>query len=245
LLKEFLKREKMFGDNPIRPLEKGDGSILQVQNIFATFQGEGIYTGWPSVFIRLGGCNLACDFCDTEFESFSAMGIDEVVGKVKDLSIKKSPHLTPLPQGEGTLTHNLIVITGGEPFRQPIEKLCEKLLGEGYKIQIETNGTLFRKLPDAVDIVCSPKNNGNGYFPIRDDLLQRINAFKFIISAHNPLYNNVGDVGQNIYNTPVYVQPMDEYSPEKNQANIALTLKIAAENGYRISLQTHKILGVE
>ncbi len=225
----------MFGDNPIRQPEKGDGSILQVQNIFATFQGEGIYTGWPSVFIRLGGCNLACDFCDTEFESFTAMAIDSIVNKVNGLSGKN----------QGSFTHNLIVITGGEPFRQPIEKLCEKLLAEGYKLQIETNGTLFRKLPEAVDIVCSPKNTGSGYFPIRDDLLQRISAFKFIISAHNPLYNNVGDVGQDVYNTPVYVQPMDEYSPEKNQANIALTLKIASDNGYRISIQTHKILGVE
>lgn len=220
----------MFGDNPIRQLEKGDGSILQVQSIFATFQGEGIYTGWPSVFIRLGGCNLACDFCDTEFESFRAMNIDEIIAKVKELSAEKLP---------------LIVITGGEPLRQPIEKLCESLLGSGHKIQIETNGTLFRKLPDEVDIVCSPKNNGSGYFAIRDDLLRRINAFKFIISAHNQLYNNVGNVGQDVYNTPVYVQPMDEYSPEKNQANIALMLKIASENGYRISLQTHKILGVE
>ncbi|MCE3232075.1 MAG: Organic radical activating enzyme [Rickettsiaceae bacterium] len=221
----------MFGNNPIRPPEKGDGSILQVQNIFATFQGEGPYTGWPAVFIRLGGCNLACSFCDTEFESFEAMSVDKIISKINELSFKSK--------------EKLIVITGGEPFRQPIELLCDELIKNNYKIQIETNGTLFRSLNEEVDIICSPKNTGTGYHMIREDLLKRVNAFKFIISAHNDLYKNVGNVGQKQYNTPVYVQPMDERDEEKNRKNTDLVIKLATENGYRISLQTHKILGVE
>ncbi|CAN0594227.1 unnamed protein product, partial [Ectocarpus sp. 12 AP-2014] len=59
----------MFGDNPIRPPEKGDGLHLMVKQIFKTLQGEGPHVGTPSIFVRLGGCNLACDFCDTEFEN--------------------------------------------------------------------------------------------------------------------------------------------------------------------------------
>jgi organic radical activating enzyme len=58
----------MRGNNPIRPPEQGDGMILQVKSIFATIQGEGPNVGTPAVFIRLGGCNLACEFCDTSFE---------------------------------------------------------------------------------------------------------------------------------------------------------------------------------
>jgi 7-carboxy-7-deazaguanine synthase len=225
----------MFGNNPIRPPAKGDGEILDIQSIFATFQGEGPYTGWPAVFIRLGGCNLACSFCDTEFESFQPLPMEEIIRKTNELSGKAN----------GNIIHKLVVITGGEPLRQPIEKLCDALIENDYKIQIETNGTLFRKLNNEVDIICSPKNTGNGYFMIREDLLERVNAFKFIISAHDELYNNVGNVGQSLYNTPVYVQPMDEQDAAKNKANAALTLKIAAENGYRISLQTHKILEIE
>ena len=72
----------MFGNNPIRKPESGDGSHLQVQEIFPTVQGEGPNTGVPSVFVRLGGCNLACDFCDTEFESFSEMSVDEILHEV-------------------------------------------------------------------------------------------------------------------------------------------------------------------
>lgn len=223
----------MFGDNPVRKPESGDGSVLYVQEIFATFQGEGPYVGWPAIFIRLGGCNLACEFCDTEFESFSSMQLGDILSEADKLSGISSK-----------LTHGLVVITGGEPFRQPIEKLCENLVDKGYKVQIETNGTLYRKLPDGVDIICSPKVSNGKYHNIRSDLLERISALKFIISDGVSDYRQVGEVGQGEYDIPVYVQPMDEYNEEKNLKNMALAVDIAQKNGYRLSLQTHKIAGV-
>lgn len=220
----------MRGKNPIRQPVQGDGQTLEVKHIFPTLQGEGPYVGVPSVFIRLGGCNLACTFCDTNFEDYQTMALPAIIEKVKELSAG---------------VRNLIVITGGEPFRQNIVPLCERLLADGFKIQIETNGTLWRDLPEKVDIVCSPKNTGKGYFPVRPDLLARVNAFKFIISKHDAHYNHVADVGQGQYNTPVYVQPMDEYDDTRNAENLALALQLATEHGYRLSLQTHKMLGIE
>ena len=196
----------MHGKNPIRPPEKGDGSTLDVQHIFRTIQGEGPYAGVPAVFIRLGGCNLACAFCDTEFENFHAMAVKEIMAQVyksssscaKAQDLRQSElALDPAvkPQDDKRAI-NLIVITGGEPLRQPIAKLCEALIAEGFRVQIETNGTLWRELPDEVEIVCSPKNAGQGYMPVRPDLRARVNAFKFIVSAHRPEYRDVGDVGQ-------------------------------------------------
>jgi 7-carboxy-7-deazaguanine synthase len=219
----------MRGANPIRKPLSHDGTLLEVKSIFSTLQGEGPYVGWPSVFVRLGGCNLACSFCDTNFEDYSALKLDDIVGEVKKLGVGRS----------------LVVITGGEPFRQNIAPLCEALLAEGFKVQIETNGTLWRELPDAVDIICSPKNTSGKYVPVREDLLPRVSAFKFIISAADKKYNHVGNVGQEKYKTPVYVQPMDEYDDLRNAANMALALKLAREQGYRLSLQMHKILGIE
>lgn len=207
---------------------------LNVQSIFATLQGEGIYAGWPAVFVRLGGCNLTCKFCDTEFESFTSMTLDAVMQRVKELA-----------QKDGKRIRGLVVITGGEPFLQPIGRLCEALVAEGFKVQIETNGTLYRELPQEVDIVCSPKNNGKGYFPVRPDLLARIGAFKFIISAHNPDYSDIAEVGQAESGVPVYVQPMDEYDAAKNAANLQRATTLAMENGYRLSVQLHKITGIE
>lgn len=217
----------MHGTNPIRPPEKGDGSTLLIQQIFATIQGEGPYAGMPAVFIRLGGCNLACDFCDTEFESFTPMSTDAVIARVVELghSIR------------------LVVITGGEPLRQPISPVCKSLIAEGFKVQIETNGTLWRELPKEVEIVCSPKNTGMGYMPLRPDLLARVNAFKFIVSAGKAEYNAVADIGQG--NTPVFVQPMDEYDEAKNKANMELAKQLTLQHGYRLSIQLHKIIGVE
>ncbi len=228
----------MFGKNKILKPENHDGSSLDVQEIFATFQGEGPYVGYPSVFVRLGGCNLACSFCDTEFESFTKQNLDEIIAEILRLA----------KNDEGKIVRNLIVITGGEPLRQPIEQLCEKLTAQKFLVQIETNGTLFRQLPREVKIICSPKNTGNGYHKIRPDLLKRIDAFKFIISAAQPEYASIGEVGQNgddgENNIPIYLQPMDEYDAQKNRQNIKLTLELAQKHGARISLQTHKILGI-
>lgn len=225
----------MHGKNPIRPPVSDAGQKLEVKSIFATLQGEGLFVGVPSVFIRLGGCNLACDFCDTEFEDATITPLADIMQKIKDIALNDN----------GVRVRRLVVITGGEPLRQNIVLLCEQLLADGFAVQIETNGTLYRDLPEKVDIVCSPKNTGRGYMHIREDLLRRISAFKFIISASQRDYNNVVDVGQGEYGIPVFVQPMDEYDEIKNAANTNLALELANTHGYRLSLQTHKILKIE
>ncbi len=218
----------MYGNNPKRPPVNSDGRMLDIQEIFPTKQGEGPNTGQPAVFVRLGGCNLACTFCDTEFESFAAIATDDVVAQVKK-------------HAENSI--ELVVITGGEPLRHNIAYLCEQLLANNLKVQIETNGTLFRPLPQAVEIICSPKNTGNGYSALRPDLLRRVNALKFIISAQDEKYNHVPNVGQS-EKTPIYLQPMDEYNDEKNLANKKLAEQLCKEHGYNLSLQMHKIWGL-
>jgi 7-carboxy-7-deazaguanine synthase len=222
----------MFGKNPKRGIFKSDGTILQIEEIFPTLQGEGPHVGKPAIFIRLGGCNLACDFCDTEFESFKEVQLDEIIDEVTKLAKRK-----------GRRVSNLVVITGGEPFRQPLEKLCDELVARDFLVQIETNGTIFRKINEKVEIICSPKNEGNGYGRLRDDLLKRVMALKFLISDSNKDYYDVPDVGQS-KDIPVYVQPMDEYDEDKNRNNLEQAKKLALEKGYYLSLQTHKILGL-
>ncbi len=245
----------MFGKNKIMKPEIHSGENLDVQEIFPTLQGEGLYVGHPSVFIRLGGCNLACDFCDTEFDSYQNFSLSEIISEVEKLA----------KNSDGKLIRKLIVITGGEPFRQPIERLCEELVKQNFLVQIETNGTLFRDLPKEVKIICSPKvsictpNRGadasarspldsgepnSKYHQIRPDLLSRINAFKFIISKNHKNYSDIAEVGQEKFHIPVYVQPMDEYDEVKNQANLELAQKLCEERGYFLSLQIHKILKI-
>lgn len=224
----------MFGTNPLRPPLAHDGSVLELQSIFPTLQGEGPHAGVPAVFVRLGGCNLACDFCDTEFESFTPVPVAEIAARVEAFACHA-----------GVRVRRLVVITGGEPLRQNIAPLCGRLLAAGFAVQLETNGTLMRPLPQEVEIVCSPKNTGRGYFPLRADVLARCGALKFIVSRHHPLYGEVPELGQGSHAIPVYVQPMDEKDRVKNQANMQFAAQLAQERGYRLSLQLHKILGIE
>lgn len=248
----------MHGTNPIRKPVMDDGHILQVVEIFPTLQGEGPRAGEPAIFIRLGGCNLACDFCDTEFERFAPMATEDVVAQIENSSLRrgeagrgalreKSSQLSPLPSpppnGEGI---SLVIITGGEPLRQNIVPLCEALISAGFTVQIETNGTLWRELPEEVEVVCSPKNTGQGYMPIRADLLRRTRALKYIVSATHPLYRDLPDLSAlNGHAPEIFVQPMDEEDPVKNEANRKHAIDIAIRRGYRVSLQLHKILGID
>lgn len=224
----------MFGKNKILKPEIHDGFHLDVQEIFPTFQGEGPYVGYPSVFIRLGGCNLACDFCDTEFDSYQNFSVEEIVEKVLHLAKNSA----------GDLVRKLVVITGGEPLRQPIEQLCVELVRLDFLVQIETNGTLFRELPKEVKIICSPKITNEKYHQIRPDLLARINAFKFVISKSKKNYSEISEIGQSEFKIPVYLQPMDEQDASKNEENLQLVLELAEKLGHRVSLQIHKILGM-
>lgn len=225
----------MRGNNPKRPPEFGDGSSLKLQKIFKTLQGEGPNAGMPAIFVRLGGCNLACSFCDTDFEDFAEVALDEIISKIQHLSLND----------KARRSINLVVITGGEPFRQQIAPLCELLLKNNYLVQIETNGTIYRNIPREVEIICSPKVVAGKYLSIREDLLPNIAAFKFLISTNIIEYSSVPELGQKQYNIPVFVQGMDEYNEEINKGNLKLAVDIAINNGYRLSYQIHKNLGIE
>jgi 7-carboxy-7-deazaguanine synthase len=224
----------MFGKNKILKPELHGGSFLDIQEIFSTLQGEGPYAGHPSVFIRLGGCNLACDFCDTEFESYQNFSLEKIIEETTKLS----------KNFDGKIVRKLIVITGGEPLRQPIEKLCAELIKLSFLVQIETNGTIYRDLSPEIKIICSPKITNEKYHQIRPDLLPRLNALKFIISKTHKNYQQPAEVGQSKFSIPIYLQPMDEYDATKNKENLEYTTRLCEEGGYFLSLQTHKILGI-
>ena len=104
-------------------------SSLSVHSIFHTIQGEGPFTGHRAVFIRLAGCNIQCPGCDTDYTSHRRnLTVNEIVSAVNDLLPPCGP--------------SLVVLTGGEPFRQPVEPLLVALVQAGYFVQVETNGTL-------------------------------------------------------------------------------------------------------
>ena len=130
--------------------------MIQLYEIFASIQGESTYAGLPCVFIRTAGCNLRCRYCDTEyaFDPKFAMEIDEIVNRVRQYAPIK-----------------LVEITGGEPLLQEETiPLMERLLAEGYRVLLETNGSvLLKDVPDDVHIIMDVKCPGSWE---QDSLLQ-------------------------------------------------------------------------
>jgi 7-carboxy-7-deazaguanine synthase len=219
----------MLGTNPKRPPEKGDGSTLQVQAIFPTFQGEGPFVAIPAFFIRLGGCNLACSFCDTEFESFSPKSLADILAEIQQLQLAH-PHTS------------LIVLTGGEPLRQPVLPLCEKLIALGFTVQLETNGTLYQPLPREAMVVCSPKKGEHSYFPPHGSLLPRVDAWK-ILASKRLSYDFIPDFIP--LHAPLYIQPIDEYDAAINAGNLQLARQLVAKRPHaRVNHQLHKYANV-
>lgn len=240
----------MFGKNIIRKAEFAlPGETLAVQEIFETLQGEGPQAGRPCVFIRLAGCNLACTFCDTEFESGinNRMAVDRIAETV-----------------EGIRSHALVVLTGGEPMRQNIVPLIARLRSGGLVklVQIETAGTLwppgmerFFGASPFVQLVCSPKTPR-----INPLVAEGCEHFKYVVKADDADYRwglpvsstqRPGEVSPvwkpdptRIRPWTIWVSPCDEQDPEKNAKNLRHATNLCFTYGYRLSLQQHKLIGL-
>lgn len=227
----------MFGGNPARAQEVGDGTALWIQEVFYTLQGEGPFAGETSVFVRIGGCNIRCFWCDTDFESSTWR--PELPALLAEIEVHRPAHC------------DLIVLTGGEPFRQNIAPLVEQLLRQGLRVQIETNGTLWIPLPidDRLTIVCSPKTK-----QLNDAIVPRITAYKYVLAAGEidaedglPMLSTQ-KLGQRTRlfrpppQTPVFVMPRDDGDAVANRAHQATAAEVALRHGYRLCLQLHKLL---
>jgi 7-carboxy-7-deazaguanine synthase len=255
----------VFGKNPIRENETHlDGSSLAVQEVFYTLQGEGPYSGRPATFIRLAGCNLACHFCDTEFET-------GMTNRVPILDIAQ--------QVATSRIRDFVVLTGGEPMRQNIVPLITALLDSGVQlVQIETAGTLWvpglEDLLDegSVELVCSPKTPS-----IHPRMVEWCTHWKYVIEAGKvdpddglPIMGmqtrNI-EMRQRIWRPwmnrnlawwqsmgasmgTIWVSPCDAHESDRFEMipgepttkNTEAAVLSALQHGYRLSLQTHKIV---
>lgn len=229
----------MKGKNPVRQQESGDGQSLWVQEVFYTLQGEGPFFGQPSVFIRLAGCNLRCFWCDTDFESSDwRPSLSELLERVEELR----------PGG-----CDLIVLTGGEPFRQNIVPLVEALLSSGLRVQIETNGTLWLPLPQdpRLTLVCSPKTP-----KLHPAAAERIEFLKYVVKKGEqspedglPLASTQARGARARLVRPgegqqVYLMPLDEGDEAPNRENLEACVRTCLRFGYRLTVQGHKSWGL-
>lgn len=200
---------------------------FRIVEIFETLQGEGYNTGMPSVFIRFGKCNLACHWCDTNYQQFEMMTLTQIMDQVYDYSAKN------------------IIITGGEPTIQPqLEILLNLLKSEGYFIAIETNG--LRAVPEQIDyIATSPKRlYANAY---DKTCLSAADEVRIVVDSDD-IFSFCEIIEQKIRAKRYYLSPCEQNGEMNILATITLLGKLNARPNqphWQLSIQTHKLCGID
>jgi 7-carboxy-7-deazaguanine synthase len=219
----------------------------KINELFETIQGEGSFTGQPSIFIRLQGCPVGCSWCDTkhtweielsdevsqntmlakaqETSQWAAMTVDQILALVKDKGFQ-AKH---------------IVITGGEPCMVDLIPLCDAFELKEYSTQVETSGTFDISVSDKCWVTVSPKINMRGGYAILNSAMMRANEIKHPIATEHHVSELKELLAEhNIKSTPIYLQPI---SQKPRATELAIATCIA--NNWRLSVQVHKYLGIE
>jgi len=209
--------------------------MYAVKEIFYTLQGEGAQAGRAAVFCRFAGCNLwtgreedrakaVCDFCDTDFVGTDGPGGGKFA-EAEDLAEAVSRKWPEDVHGR-----RLVVCTGGEPLLQLDTKLIQELHRYGFEIAIESNGTI--EAPDGIDWICiSPKADAELKQKSGDEL-------KLVF----PQVNAMPERFEHLAFRNFFLQPKDGPDAAVNMRDTAAYC--LAHPKWRLSLQTHKIIGI-
>lgn len=217
--------------------------MFKVNHIFYSLQGEGFHTGRPAAFVRFAGCNLRCPFCDTEFGSYREMTGDDIVQEIR--------RLTPLGK-----VLPMVVLTGGEPTLQVNEALIDLLHRESYWVAMESNGT--RPAPSNLDwLTVSPKKGSSVWggegktadeikivFTSEKEVEQLITSLPISFKENEGL----GDIlpSSRKGRGRLFLQPCDTGDPVQNEVIKNLCIQYIKQHPqWRLSLQTHKLIGIE
>jgi len=206
----------------------------KIKEMFYTLQGEGFHAGRPAVFCRFAGCNLwsgreedrdkaVCKFCDTDFwgtdgQNGGKYTAEQLISKI--LTLWPDPKISPF-----------VVCTGGEPALQMDTLLVEAMHKASCIVAIETNGTI--PLPTGIDWVCvSPKADATVVVTSGDEL-------KLVF----PQSENRPENFEHLDFAHFYIQPLDDSNTAQNTR---LSVEYCLANPHwKLSLQTHKVLGID
>jgi len=233
-----------------------------IHSVFHTLQGEGVHAGTAAVFVRFAGCNvwsgrpedrerdsargLCAAWCDTEFR----LGAEDALGRLTAVQVVEAivasvitretvAAVDYIASGRFAEWPTIVVCTGGEPGLQLDDDLVGHLQVAGFRVHVETNGS--RELPDAVDwVTLSPKP------PMPVDVVQPFHEIKVVWPGVDPAsWRWLADAQDG--ECPVWIQPRDEDDGiEAQRIRWAAAVEFVKANPWaRLSLQVHKLLGIE
>jgi len=192
-----------------------------IVEIFHSVQGEGFHAGIPHVFVRFGNCNLRCGWCDTDFLTYEERGIDTIVEEVLSYNCDR------------------VIFTGGEPAMQDLATIGGLLKEHGINLSIETNGTIL--VDPIIDWICvSPKDQVYPNVAIKQRTGDEI---KVVYCGQSlDIYDELKDGFAHHFIQPCYIETD---TVEENGKSFQVVEQLVKESpGWRLSLQTHKWMGV-
>ena len=206
------------------------GGSLLVNEIFHSIQGESTLTGFPMTLVRLTGCNLRCNYCDTvyAYEQGSRMDMDEIMARVDSFGCKA------------------VEITGGEPMTQDgAPELAQLFIERGFSVMMETNGSVdLSPVPEEVkkivDIKCPGSEAGGSFLYENLKQITSHDEFKFVVSSRDDFDWMISEIDERelLAICPVNVSPA---IGKIDNAQLADWILKSGKN-LRLNLQLHKIL---
>tara|TARA_B110000438_G_scaffold285368_1_gene315376 strand:- start:3484 stop:4158 length:675 start_codon:yes stop_codon:yes gene_type:complete len=219
----------------------------KINELFETLQGEGSFTGQPSIFLRLQGCPVGCSWCDTkhtwdihpelEISSNTLLSKSEETEQWSNLSLDNIAEI--FNQHNYKAKH--IVITGGEPCMVDLTELCLYFEALGYSCQVETSGTFEIRVSEQCWVTVSPKVNMRGGYKILASAMQRANEIKHPVGTEQHIDDLKALLAEHkVENKQIYLQPISQ-----KQRATELAIATCIENNWRLSVQVHKYIGIE
>jgi organic radical activating enzyme len=227
--------EKMSGeiqnDKTPRDIVSEENTDIQVDleskypvvEIFHSVQGEGIKAGIPHVFIRFGGCNLNCKWCDTDFTKYAIMTAAQIVEEVSKYNCTN------------------LIFTGGEPMLNDLWPLSRLFHSRGYYLSCESNGTIA--IPEGLlDWICiSPKDQEYPNVVIKQKTGDELKCV--YVGQDLSMYDEISSGFDNLLLQPCYDHSKDVEWNGRKFAEVEEVVKM--NHKWRLSLQTHKWMGVD
>jgi len=217
---------------------------FKVTEIFQSIQGEGIYQGRPTVFVRFSGCNLRCSWCDTKyaFEEGKTITLNDLMEAINDFHLRN------------------VCLTGGEPLLQEhLPLLSKSILESGCSVDLETNGSLpvrdflegvatedsyhqkRRRIVVSLDVKMPSSGESTTFLRENLEILTPWDQTKFVVADQGDMEYAKNFIVQNKIDSPVVIQPLD-ISDTRRITELFLEMRWPGEMDVRLMLQSHKII---
>lgn len=229
--------------------------IYPVNEVYATFQGEGRWTGTPVVLLRLQGCPVGCPFCDTK-ETWRLDRAWEKATPEEAFVVEKGGEPTPawvslsateiaayIRTKYKPMSIKWVMLTGGEPANYPLSSLTYALHDAGFQIMLETSGTADGHLNADIDwVTVSPKINMPGGKLVLKHVVAAADEIKFAVGKRT----DINKLRELLRECPIKARTIISLQPiSQSKRATRLCLTAAMNNGWNISIQTHKYVSVK